>query len=121
MSKVDCSKVLNYVAERKRMCDAYIAPCYECPLYSIGDCYKISLITQKHIDAVQKWSDEHPQPTMAEKFFEMFPNAKKTATNLPVVCPKFLGWPTEPHCPKLYGQQMTCADCWNRPYSEVTK
>ena len=123
MSKIDCSKVLNYVSEMKRMCEAHGCNCFgipNCPLANTA-CSQAKTITQEKIDIVQKWSDEHPQQTMADKFFEIFPNAMKTPTNLPVVCPKYLGWPTELPCPKLYGQQIHCTVCWNRPYSEVAK
>ena len=119
MSKIDCSKTLNYVAEKERMCKSYVL-CCNCSLHS-GLCEEVKDITQHHIDIVQKWSDEHPRQTMADKFFEIFPNAMKTNTNLPLVCPNYLGWTTEPHCPKRDGEQITCTDCWNRPYSEVTK
>ena len=123
MNKIDCSKTLNYAKEYKRMCDFYDnnGLCEACPMVEEKACHNAEKITQKHIDIVQKWSDEHPQQTMADKFFEIFPNAMKTPTNLPVVCPKYLGWPTELPCPKLYGQQIHCTVCWNRPYSEVAK
>ena len=120
MGKIDCSKVLNYVSEKKRLCESNTEHCLSCVLSEIG-CDIVDEITAEHIEILQKWSDEHPQQTMADKFFEIFPNAKKTATNLPVVCPEYLGWPTELPCPKLYGQQIHCTVCWNRPYSEVTK
>ena len=122
MGKIDCSKTLNYVRERNRMCKSFGYCSGDCPLYKYNYvCNKINYITQERIDIVQKWSDEHPQQTMADKFFEIFPNAMKTNTNLPLVCPNYLGWTTEPHCPKRDGEQITCTDCWNRPYSEVTK
>lgn len=65
MGRIDCSNVLNYAKERKRMCDtfsvAYGRRCGECPLFPIqASCVLVSDFTEAHIDAVQKWSDEHP-------------------------------------------------------------
>lgn len=127
MSRIDCSKTLNYVAEKNRMCEDYFHHiCREddevCPLYRkyrdgsklLFSCNSINKITQEDIDAVQEWSDEHPQETMAEHFFKMFPNAPKDTEGNPNACVKYLGWIDK--C-----IVVSCEDCWNRPYSEVTK
>ena len=120
MSKIDCSKVLNYVSEKKRLCESNTEHCLSCVLSEIG-CDIVDEITAEHIEILQKWSDEHPQQTMADKFFEIFPNAKKKENGLPLYCPHYLGWGEYEKCPKGQGVNISCADCWNRPYSEVTK
>lgn len=120
MSKVDCSKTLNYVAEKKRLCESNTEHCINCVLNEIG-CDVVDEITAKHIEILQKWSDEHPHQTMADKFFEIFPKAKKTENGLPLYCPHYLGWGEYEKCPKGQGIDISCTDCWNRPYSEVTK
>lgn len=115
MGKVDCSKTLNYVAEMKRMCEANGCNCFgipNCPLANKA-CSQAKTITQEKIDIVQKWSDEHQVGTMANKFFEMFPNAQKDTDGSPSACAKHLGW--------VDNCILNCTDCWNRPYSEVTK
>ena len=62
MSKYDCSKVIDYVHEMKRMCDLYYKSCAECcPLANCPNCRYTDEITEKHIEAVQKWSDSHPE------------------------------------------------------------
>lgn len=58
MSKYDCSKVIDYVHEMKRMCDLYYKSCADCPL---GPNCGTDEITEKHIEVVQKWSDSHPE------------------------------------------------------------
>ena len=109
---MDCSKTLIYVAERNRMCGTYDKNCWECPLVKDGCCDIVEELTQKHIDVVQKWSDEHPQETMREHFFKMFPGATETSTGNPTPCPYHLGW--DNGCPRI-----NCVECWNRPYEEV--
>ena len=116
MNKIDCSKVLNYVSEMKRMCEAHGCNCFgipNCPLANKA-CSQAKTITQEKINIVQKWSDEHPQETMAEHFFKLFPNAPKDTYGNPNACVKHLGWIDK--C-----IVVSCEDCWNRPYSEVTK
>lgn len=124
MSKIDCSKTLNYAHEFKRMCDTYgqgnACISNNCPFEKFKGCAPDD-ITQEHISILQKWSDEHPQQTMAEKFFEIFPNAKKMSNGLPIYCPHYLGWGEYERCPKGQGIDISCDDCWNRPYSKVAK
>ena len=60
--KYDCSKVIDYVHEMKRMCNLYSDYCDgKCPLANYPDCRYTDELTEKHIEAVQKWSDEHPE------------------------------------------------------------
>lgn len=60
--KYDCSKVIDYVHEMKRMCDLYSYHCDgKCPLANYPDCRYTDELTEKHIEAVQKWSDGHPE------------------------------------------------------------
>lgn len=50
------------------------------------------------VSEVQEWSDKHPELTMAEKFFEMFPNAPRYTEALPKACPYKLGWGESSDC-----------------------
>lgn len=117
MSRVDCSKTLNYVKEFTRMCKEYADDSLycsnSCPLNEMEGCEVIH-ITQEHINIVQKWSDENPIETLMDRFYKMFPNAPRNPQNLqPMACPYQLGWYEEDGCP-----EMSCEDCWNRPYIE---
>lgn len=118
--KVDCSKTLNYIKELKRMCHYYVNGktnrcSLDCP-FAQTNCTHTAEITQQHIDLLQKWSDEHPQETMAEHFFKLFPNAPKKEDGSPVLCPQNLGYERSQIC-----NYDGCTDCWNRPYEEVKK
>lgn len=62
MSKYDCSKVIDYVHEMKRMCNLYSDFCDgRCPLANYPDCRYTDELTEEHVEAVQKWSDGHPE------------------------------------------------------------
>ena len=76
----DCSKTETFIAEWKRMCDYYKEGLAEgccrskdCP---VSDRYThfcspyIHHIKQKHVAAVQKWSDEHPKPFMWDSNYQ---------------------------------------------------
>ena len=58
---MDCSKTLDFSKEFDRLCNTYIAAeCKGCPLENSHYSCDGYDVTQKVIDIVQKWSDEHP-------------------------------------------------------------
>lgn len=120
--KKDCSKTEVFLSEWKRMCNSYDKTCSGCPLYLKEICGNGDSLTSvlnklvPFIEVVQNWSDEHPELTMAEKFFEMFPNAEKDPDGTPQVCPHQIGW-----CKEIcgYGSNIQrCVICWSRPYKK---
>lgn len=120
--RIDCSKTINFIREFKRMCDFEMNTekvCHNCPFklkycseYGEVDLYSV---TPEIVELVQKWSDEHPQETIAEHFFKMFPNAPKSEKSTPNICPQSLGWLQD--CPT----NGNCLDCWNIPYIDNLK
>lgn len=114
--KYDCSKTLDYVHERNKMCEYYEICEDGCPLRGVKGCRGVEYITQKHIDIVQKWSDKHSEKTRKEAFFEIFPKARTTmigGVGVPVVC---FGDFTGVRCEAIYGDAK-CAICWFEPYN----
>lgn len=71
--KKDCSNILVYKEERKRMCIKQA--CINCDL-KYDTCNKVSELKSEHIQIVQKWSDEHPVKTRQSELLKMFPNLK---------------------------------------------
>lgn len=111
---MDCNKTIDYLAERKRMCDAH-DECEHCPLddYCSGIALRVKNSKQA-IEIVQKWSDEHPRKTYLQDFFEKFPNAKKDSYGLPSsVCIKNIYGEKRNHC-----DDKNCVECWNEPMEE---
>ena len=121
--RIDCSKTINFIREFKRMCDFELnveKDCPNCPFRS-KYCDEDGLVglysvTPGIVELVQKWSDEHPQETIAEHFFKMFPNAPKSENGTPVFCPKDMGWTD--YCVVDIEPEKCCLDCWNMPYIE---
>lgn len=67
MDKMDCSTVIGYITEKKRMCENFKSECNGCPFLLFGlDCNNVNKITQRQINVVQKWSDEHPKVNKGE-------------------------------------------------------
>lgn len=118
--RIDCSKTINFVREFKRMCDFETNAEKACHNCSFGSKYcsefgtvDLYSVTPESVELVQKWSDEHPYETIAEHFFKMFPNARKTEKGFPVICLQDLG--ILQACPT----NGNCMDCWNMPYIEI--
>ena len=77
MKKYDCSKTLDYAHEFKRMCVGRSCRGDHCPF--LGKSCSPDSITDEHIQILQKWSDEHPEPLKLTKkdrtFLESFRGA----------------------------------------------
>jgi hypothetical protein len=58
--RYDCSKAIDYVHEKERMCDSITGEdgCEKCPLSKF---YKCAEATEESISIVQNWSDTHPE------------------------------------------------------------
>lgn len=99
---------LEFLKERKRMCNSYKG-CGGCPL--TGSHCVISHVTSDEdcehiIAAVERWSKEHPRKTRQSVFLEQWPDAIISDDGLPEVAPCQL-------CAGLtHGRSME--DCENR-------
>ena len=116
---IDCSKTINYLLERNRMCGFY-GGCEECPLYNVTDkknmfdnCDMIEeKFPDKAITIVQEWSDEHPQKTFLSELLKNYPNIPLCCDGIPDgICPYDLGLMSMDDCRKDYD----CFKCWNQP------
>lgn len=126
--KIDCSITENYLKEKARMIEhtedsMCTAICDDCPLCSDNNGTNAScdefdmLYPNKAIEIVQKWSDEHPQMTMLDKFKEQHPKGMCSGKGTPIMCPYHLGYEKSKNeeCRNYKGN---CVKCWNRPYTE---
>lgn len=119
---IDCSKTENYLKEKARMTKCCIEiDCTGCPLSSNNNgkdcgCEDFQYLhTKEAITIVQKWSDEHPQKTYKDDFFEKFPNAPlapRSAEKYPKVC-RHLVYSERENCGSI-----SCFDCWNEVMPE---
>ena len=123
----DCSRAEVFFAEWERMHKHYEnEQCAGCPVralaHAIGekDCIKAVFNMPKElvIGAVQRWSDEHPEPkpkTYADIFFENFPTASKDDACIPFICRKHIFGTGYGGC---NWAGYDCRACWNEPYPE---
>lgn len=80
---------LEFLKERKRLCNSY-SDCCDCPLGSSRcvinhvtsdeDCKRI-------VTAVEQWSKEHPRKTRQSVFLEQYPEAEIDANGVLSFCP----------------------------------
>lgn len=125
---MDCSKVIDFFAELRRLCDsrtvceADAANKEQCPLVGFAFCGRSAAEGSakeiiKAIEILQKWSDEHPKKTYAQDFFEKFPKAQSNSDGTPFVCRK-----------RIYGGIRStledcdytgaCYRCWSEPLND---
>ena len=118
---IDCSKVENYFAEKRRMTKEQQdgvckLKCSGCPLSSFNNDTGVQcsifemLYPEKAIAIVQKWSDEHPQKTYLSEFLKNYPNAPLVHDGPPEICLRKLGLTDIKTC-RVGG----CVECWNQP------
>lgn len=120
---IDCSKVENYFAEKRRMTKEQQdgvckLKCSGCPLSSFNNgsrdmvpCFAFERIyPEKVIAIVQKWSDEHPQKTYLSELLKIFPNTPLGDDGTPNFCPYRLGLMSIDDC----RNDRNCVKCWNQ-------
>lgn len=99
---------LEFLRERKRMCNSY-KECDDCPLAK--SCCTITNATsdedcKRIVATVEQWSKEHPRKTRQSVFLEQYPDADISDDGLPDVAPCQL-------CVGLIHGEST-EDCENR-------
>lgn len=124
---MDCSKTIDFFPELKRLCDsrtectAGAANKEQCPLFNFC---RLTLVTQsaeeiiKAVDNLQKWSNEHPEKTYAQDFFEKFPKAQSGSDGTPLfVCRKRIYGGLQPKSEEC-DYTGACYRCWNEPLND---
>lgn len=111
---------IEFIKEYQRMCAK--ESCHNCPAFqnvAFGDYDLDTKDPEGLVNIVQQWSQDHPQKTMIEDFFEKFPNAPKTVDGLPFPCPFECGYSKNNNCP--FGKNNPsddCSKCWFRPLED---
>lgn len=109
---------VEFLKQRHRMCD--METCDSCPASFLDECDYDSKDIVELVEIVEQWSQDHPQKTMMQDFFEKFPNAPKEEDGTPIdICPSYCGYTDEPNslavCEKF---NKNCLKCWSRPLEE---
>lgn len=132
---IDCSKTKNYFNEKQRMtkkrklyADIYKCKldCSDCPLSSLNNdatdkmtCREFEVLCpEQAIEAVQRWSDEHPPKTYLSEFLKNYPNTLLNDDGTPKrICPYELGLISKNNC-RINRINRNCVECWNQPIED---
>lgn len=117
MAGIDCNVTINFLRERRRMCDSYGQECKDCVLRRVNrfPTYTCSDYMYTHpdtvVEIVQKWSDEHPAKTRLDDLLEKYPNAD-IVDGKPLFYPVRLGYCKGCDSCNIRG---LAKECWNEP------
>ena len=103
---------VEFIKEYQRMCEK--ESCHNCPAFGnnvLSDCDLCTKSPEKLVQIVEQWSQDHPQKTMMQDFFEKFPNAPKHKNGCPKTCPNNI-YNCKPICTN------ECVKCWSRPLED---
>lgn len=76
---------VEYVKQRKRMCDYYVA-CSLCPAGQCKGCASLDEIPNV-VPIVEQWAKEHPVKTRQSELLKLFPNTKIDNAGTLCICP----------------------------------
>lgn len=80
---------LEFLKERKRMCD-YYSHCKGCPLDG-SKCVIDSAVSDENCKrfaaTVEQWSKEHPRKTRQSEFLKLFPETELKRDGVIAICP----------------------------------
>lgn len=113
--------VVKFLKEKERLCDKMYygttGICGECPLQYKGcDMNEPKDDIEEVIEIVEQWSQDNPQKTMIQDFFEKFPNAPRSEVGTPRMCPCDCGYEKVSNCPN--GEICNSLKCWSRPLED---
>lgn len=99
----------------KRMCKTLGDGCEGCPLERLCS-GGLREYPEEAETILVKWAAEHPAKTIADDFFEKFPNAPRLGDKKPLTCAVNCGYIDK--CPDDY-LSLECDNCWQRPLEEA--
>lgn len=114
---------VKFLEELRRMCQNI--SCSDCSVQDLCSSYLSAPQwwegdeTKKAVEAVEKWSAEHPVKTRLMDFLEKYPNAVRTSDGkmTPIVSPGVLGY-CKRSCSDCPHNRESLYACWNLPLEE---
>ena len=101
----------------KRICEV-VGGCNGCEL--LGNCPFVTIPSNIDLNKIEsilvKWAEEHPERTIADDFYEKYPNAPGKQDKQPLPCAVHCGYIDK--CPDDFSA-LECKKCWQRPMTEV--
>lgn len=102
---------VKYLETRRRMVEnLMITKYYDTRINGFSETYQ----PEKAVDAMEKWSSEHPVETYKSHFLKAFPNADTTKLYRMWICREYIFGGVH-RCEQC---KISCTDCWNEPYEE---
>lgn len=113
---------VKFLVEVKRMCRSFprcSSNVEECPLHAaqgkaclgtVAD-FAEANIFPKIVDAVEKWSKEHPRKTRQDVFLEQYPEAAIDDHGVLQVCPMYISAERRDENGMCRDPYETCIDC----------
>lgn len=112
---------VKFLEELRRMCQNI--SCSDCSVQDLCSSYLSAPQwwegdeTKKAVEAVEKWSAEHPRKTRLMDLLEKFPKFSMGTNNLPMVLPRLFGYCGRGRCQGCEHQNEE-ESCWNLPLEE---
>lgn len=104
---------LEFLRERKRLCDSYKG-CVGCPFGPAG-CVVRDMTSEntckRIVDAVEKWSVEHPLKTRQSVFLEQYPETVLDEGGVVPICPLTLSKAHRNSSGRCKNPKKLCIDC----------
>ena len=99
----EAMRIFSRICNEREMCDGCVLE-NKCIVLTECDYAEAEVI-------LAKWAEEHPEKTIADDFYEKFPNAPRADTNNPYPCAKDCGYSKPPYCERT---PFSCSECWRR-------
>lgn len=101
-------RIFNRICKEREMCDGCVLE---------NKCIVLKECDYSTAEAIlAKWAAKHPEKTIADDFFEKFPNALRDDNGCPTTCARRLGYVCE--CLIAEDKASDCVACWRRPLEE---
>lgn len=102
---------IEFMKERKRMCNSYSVCTEICPLKKLMDENRLTCLgccfayPKETVAIVKKWSAENPIKTRQSEFLKMFPDADIHRNGILEICPRRI------ENSKMFDCHINCNDC----------
>lgn len=112
---------IEFMNERKRMCNSYSVCTEICPLKKLMDENRLTCLgycfayPKETVAIVKKWSAENPIKTRQSEFLKLHPNAKINSSGALAVCPLHIDTGAVDICNLIYlndSCEKCCKEYW---------
>lgn len=99
---------LEFMHERKRMCESFGINCLGCPAKENDYCIRWQ---EEIVLIVEKWSAEHPRKTHQSEFLKQWPETNLDAFGVIQICPIAISAVHRDESGECKDPERLCIDC----------